>query len=119
MNIVYIKSPTPPSSFEAVRDALRKNCAGVRGTKFCEMTLAEFSEWYLKATERDPVERFDLHIVECSLANLPKEIKEDYGGKEKPFLCDPAVWPRIIEKKAMGAVYHASLGQQYPFMAQT
>lgn len=111
MNIVYIKSPISSSSFAAVREALRKNCERVRA-KFCEKTLAEFSEWYLKATERDSTETFHLHIVECSLADLPKEIKEDYGGKKNPFLCDPAVWPRIIEKKAMGAVYHASLGQQ-------
>jgi hypothetical protein len=111
MNIVYIKSPTSSSSFATVREALRKNCDQVRA-KFCEKTLDEFSEWYLKATKRELVEAFDLHIVECSLVDLPREIEEDYGGTEKPFLCDPAVWPKIIEKRAMGAVLHASLGQQ-------
>lgn len=112
MNIVYIKSPTLSSSFDAVRAALQENCKCVRDTVFREMTLAEFAEWYLKATERDPVETFDLHIVEYSLKDLPKEIEEYRGKGKKPFLGDPGVWSQIIKNGAMGAVLHASLGQQ-------
>lgn len=111
MNIVYIKSPTSPSSFDAVRAALRENCNRVRCPVPREMTLAEFSEWYLKATEKDPVETFDLHIVECSLKDLAKET-EEYRGRGEVFLRDPDLWSQIIQNRAMGAILHASLGQQ-------
>lgn len=60
MNIVYIKSPTSSSCFDAVRAALRENCKRVRSPVPCEMTLAEFSEWYLKATEKNSVATFQL-----------------------------------------------------------
>jgi hypothetical protein len=105
MDILYIKSPRASSGLQETRGTLRERCRHIPDVALRDMTLAGFAQWYIENAQKQPPERFDLQIVECSLDSLHDQIWAYRNA------CSPDKdWDQIVAKSAMGALTWARIG---------
>jgi hypothetical protein len=104
MDILYVKSPRSSSGLQEMLATLREGCRQMPDATLREMTLAEFAQWYLENARKQPPDRFDLHIVECSLDSLHDQI----WAYRNAFYPDKD-WDQIVAKSAMGALTWARI----------
>lgn len=105
MDILYVKSPRSSSGLQETLTTLRESCRHIPDATLREMTLDTFAEWYTENAQKQPPDRFDLQIVECSLDSLHDQI----WAYQNAFHPDKD-WNQIVAESAMGALTWARIG---------
>jgi hypothetical protein len=105
MDILYVNSPRSSSGLQETLTTLRERCRHIPDATLREMTLDTFAEWYTENAQKQPPDRFDLQIVECSLDSLHDQI----WAYQNAFHPDKD-WNQIVAESAMGALTWARIG---------
>ena len=87
------------SGLQETLTTLRESCRHIPDATLREMTLDTFAKWYTENAQKQPPDRFDLQIVECSLDSLHDQIWAYHNA----FHPDKD-WNQIVAESAMGAL---------------